>query len=68
MTELSNYEKALKNAQEAAMQMMVRSSEQSRALGISMTHLETAQLWAREDTREKKRIRELQEKGKADAS
>lgn len=46
---------ALKAAQEIGARMMVSQSTNSRAHGMAMGNLETAQLWAQSDGEEKNR-------------
>lgn len=52
----SEFEKLLKAAQEEGAKMMVSKAQSSRAHAIAMTNLETAQLWAELDRKEKQRI------------
>lgn len=51
----TEFSKALKDAQEKGAVMAASKTQNSRAHSIAMNHLETAQLWARQDEEEKDR-------------
>ena len=57
----NDFEKYLKEAQEAGAIMQASGNQSTRAHSVAMTHLETAQLWARQDMQEKERIAKMQE-------
>jgi hypothetical protein len=51
----TEFSQALKDAQEKGAIMAASKTQSSRAHSLAMTHLETAQLWARQDEEEKDR-------------
>lgn len=55
---MDEFEQKLKEAFEVGIRMTVSQTQGTRPHAIAMTHLETAQLWARYDREEKERVQQ----------
>ncbi len=58
---MDEFEEKLKEAQEVGARMMASAVQGTRPHNIAMTHLETAQLWAKYDREEKDRLQAQKE-------